>query len=428
MFFEKIKVSYGRTSMKKLKGLCARHSGVLPVSNPDVSFCNPRKVGSHKFPTKALQDLKQYMVSPPLLTKPVEGESLQLYLVVSNNATSAVLVREEDQQQRPIYYVSISFFNVETRYTSMEKLLLGLVTATKKLRHYFESHHIIVVTYYPLKTVLRKPELTGRLAKWSIYLSGFDIEFKPKTAIKSQALADFVAEFSHGLEPMTCDEVHNVTIQDNQPWLLYVDGSSNVRGSGLGVVLKSSQGGNMATNNEAEYVALIARLDIAHKLGENHLHVRSDSLLVVNQVNGDFQAKDSKMMTYLKIIKDRVARFDHFSIEQIPRDLNTQDDALANLGSAFNDSSMKSIPILHLTTPTIEMKEEVQMNEEVYNWSLDIWNYLKHDQLLGDKMEARKTRSKASRYTIFEDQLYRRSTSGLLLRCVTSQSQMNQIL
>ncbi|KAJ9543906.1 hypothetical protein OSB04_023613 [Centaurea solstitialis] len=310
---------------------------------------------------KALQELKQYMTSPPLLTKPIEGESLQLYLAVSKNATSAVLVREEDQQQRPIYYVSNSFLDAETRYTSMEKLLLGLMTAAKKLRHYFKSHHIIVVTNYPLKTVLRKPELTGRLAKWSIYLSGFDIEFKPKTAIKSQVLADFVAEFSPGLEPTTCDEI--VMISHNKPWILYFDGSSNIRGCGLGIVLKSSQGGNIvysircefkATNNEAEYEALIVGLDIAFRLGAKQLYVRSDSLLVVNQVNGDFQAKDSKMMSYLKAVKDRIARFEHFLIEQIPRDLNMQADTLANLGSAFHDPSMENIPILHLTTPTIE--------------------------------------------------------------------------
>ncbi|KAJ9542681.1 hypothetical protein OSB04_029187 [Centaurea solstitialis] len=104
-------------------------------------------------------------------------------------------------------------------------------------------------------TVLRKPELTGRLAKWSIYLSGFDIKFNPKTAIKSQALAYFVAEFSPGLEPTTCDEVHNVMIQDNKPWVLYVDGSSNVRGSGLGVVLKSLQGGNMVYSIRCEFKA-----------------------------------------------------------------------------------------------------------------------------------------------------------------------------
>ncbi|KAJ9542393.1 hypothetical protein OSB04_028899 [Centaurea solstitialis] len=182
---------------------------------------------------KALQELKQYMASPPLLTKPLEGESLQLYLAVSKNAVSAVLVREDDQQQHPIYYVSKSFLNAETRYTSMEKLLLGLVTAPTKLRHYFESHHIIVVTNYPLKTVLRKPELTGRLAKWSIYLSGFDLSYKPKTAIKSHALADFVAEFSPGTEQPSHDEINNVMIQDNQLWTLHVDGSSNIRGSGI---------------------------------------------------------------------------------------------------------------------------------------------------------------------------------------------------
>ncbi|KAJ9547211.1 hypothetical protein OSB04_019754, partial [Centaurea solstitialis] len=386
---------------------------------------------------KALQDLKQYMASPPLLTKPIEGESLQLYLAVSNNAVSAVLVREDDQQQHPIYYISKSFLNAETRYTSMEKLLLGLVTAAKKLRHYFESHHIIVVTNYPLKTVLRKPELTGRLAKWSIYLSGFDLTYKPRTAIKSQALADFVAEFSPEVEQPSHDEINNVMIQDNQPWTLYVDGSSNIRGSGLGIVLKSSHGGNMvysircefkATNNEAEYEALIAGLEIAYNSRARRLHVRSDSLLVVNQINGDFQAKDSKMMVYLEIAKESIARFEKFSIEQIPRDLNVQADALANLGSAFNEPTLENIPIIHLTMSSIEAKEKVQMIEEVYNWSLDIWNYLKYDRLPDDKMEARKTKVKASRYTIFEGRLYRKSTSGLILRCITSQKHMNQIL
>ncbi|KAJ9538829.1 hypothetical protein OSB04_031562 [Centaurea solstitialis] len=351
---------------------------------------------------KALQDLKQYMASPPLLTKPIEGESLQLYLAVSNNAVSAVLVREDDQQQHPIYYVSKSFLNAETRYISMEKLLLGLVTAAKKLRHYFESHHIIVVTNYPLKTVLRKPELTGRLAKWSIYLSGFDLTYKSRTTIKSQALADFVAELSPGIEQPSHDEINNVMIQDNQLWTLHVDGSSNIRGSGLGVVLKSSHGGNMVysircefktTNNEAEYEALIAELDIAYNSGARHVHVRSDSLLVVNQINGDFQAKDSKMMMYLEIAKESIARFEEFTIEQIPRDLNVQADALANMGSAFSEPTLDSIPIIHLITSSIESKEKVQMIEEVYNWSLDIWNYLKYDRLPDDKMEARKTRS-----------------------------------
>ncbi|KAJ9544162.1 hypothetical protein OSB04_023869 [Centaurea solstitialis] len=159
-------------------------------------------------------------------------------------------------------------------------------------------------------------------------------------------------------EPTMCDEVHNVMIQDNKPWLLYVDvrilKRTRIRTRCCLTILTR---GNMvysircefkATNNEEKYEALIAGLDIAHKLGAKHLYVR---------INGDFQAKDSKMTTYLKIVKNRVTRFDHFLIEQIPRDLNTQADALANLGSAFNDPSMEIIPILHLTTPTIEIKE-----------------------------------------------------------------------
>ncbi|KAJ9562122.1 hypothetical protein OSB04_007282 [Centaurea solstitialis] len=155
-----------------------------------------------------------------------------------------------------------------------------------------------------------------------------------------------------------------------------------------------------ATNNEAEYEALIAGLDIAYNSGARCLHVRSDSLLVVNQINGDFQAKDSKMMVYLEIAKESIARFEKFSIEQIPRDMNVQADALANLGSAFNEPTLESIPIIHLMTSSIEAKEKVQMVEEVYNWSLDIWNYLKYDRLPDDRMEARKIKTKASRKTI----------------------------
>ncbi|KAJ9542437.1 hypothetical protein OSB04_028943 [Centaurea solstitialis] len=287
-------------------------------------------------------------------------------------------------------------FKDQSIIISKEKLLLGLVTAAKKLRHYFESHHIIVVTNYPLKIVLRKPELTGRLAKWSIYLNSFDLMYQPRTAIKSQALADFVAEFSPGIEEPSYDEISNVMIHDNEPWTMHVDGASNAQGSGLGVVLKSSHGGNMVysvrcefktTNNEAEYEALIAGLDMAYNLGARWLHVRSDSLLVVNQINGEFQAKDSKMISYLKIAKDKIARFDKFSIEQIPRDLNMQADALANLGSAFNEPTLESVPIIHLMSPTIE---EAQMIEENHDWSNDIWNYLKNDQLPEDKLEAGK--------------------------------------
>ncbi|KAI3746327.1 hypothetical protein L6452_08755 [Arctium lappa] len=103
------------------------------------------------------------------------------------------------------------------RYSSMEKLLLSLVTSAKKLRHYFESHPITAVTNFPLKSVLRKPELTGRLAKWSIYFNSYDIDFKSRTTIKSQVLADFVADFSPELQKEVEDETYYVATVDDTP-------------------------------------------------------------------------------------------------------------------------------------------------------------------------------------------------------------------
>ena len=78
----------------------------------------------------------------------------------------------------------------------MEKLILTLVTAARKLRPYFQAHTIEVLTEYPMKQVLHKPETSGRLMKWALELSEFDIRYKPKRAIKGQVLADFVMEFT----------------------------------------------------------------------------------------------------------------------------------------------------------------------------------------------------------------------------------------
>ena len=78
----------------------------------------------------------------------------------------------------------------------MEKLILALVTATRKLRPYFQAHTIEVLTEYPMKQILHKTETSGRLMKWAIELSEFDIRYKPKTAIKGQVLAYFVMEFT----------------------------------------------------------------------------------------------------------------------------------------------------------------------------------------------------------------------------------------
>ncbi|KAL2531505.1 Ribonuclease H [Abeliophyllum distichum] len=109
---------------------------------------------------------------------------------------SSVLVREEEHQL-PIYYVSKALLGAEARYPDMEKLALSLITASRKLRPYFLAHSIHVLSNFPLRQIMQKTEASGRLLKWAIELSQFDIVYKPRAAIKGQALADFIAEFTN---------------------------------------------------------------------------------------------------------------------------------------------------------------------------------------------------------------------------------------
>ena len=106
---------------------------------------------------EAFNDLKSYLSSVPLLAKPEDREPLYLYLSVTGTAVSAVLVKEMDGLQHPIYYVSKSLLDAETRYSLLEKFILALTMAATKLRPYFESHPIFVRTNMPVKSVLRKP-------------------------------------------------------------------------------------------------------------------------------------------------------------------------------------------------------------------------------------------------------------------------------
>ena len=145
---------------------------------------------------EAFSALKTCLSSPPILVSSSEGELLTLYLVVSDFSTSAVLIRDKDRAQHPVYYCSQVLRGAEERYPRMEKLILALVTATRKLHPYFQAHTIEVPTEYPMKQVLHKPETSGRLMKWALELSKFDIKYKPTTAIKGQVLADFVMEFT----------------------------------------------------------------------------------------------------------------------------------------------------------------------------------------------------------------------------------------
>ena len=195
----------------------------------------------------------------------------------------------------------------------MEKLILALVTAARKLRPYFQAHTIEVPTEYPMKQVLHKPETSGRLMNWAIELREFDIRYRPKTAIKGQVLVDFVMEFTSA-EPAKDAQ----TTTDLSIWKLSVDGASNAQGSGAGLILTSPEGidieyalrfGFRTSNNEAEYEAVVAGLNLAHSLEVDRLEVYSDSQLVVRQIEDTYEAKSGRMILYLRNVRDLLKKF-----------------------------------------------------------------------------------------------------------------------
>ncbi|XP_074291400.1 uncharacterized protein LOC141618190 [Silene latifolia] len=206
------------------------------------------------------------------------------------------------------------------------------------------------------------------MVKWFVHLSGYDLNFEPRTAIKSQALADFVSDFSPTLQEQADSEILTLSeAKGEQVWELHVDGVSNTKGAGVGLVLKSPQGEQIiqavrcefkATNNKAEYEALILGLQLALEMQINHIKVYSDSQLIVNHVNNMYTARDPKRVAYLEVAKELKLRFASYHIQQIPRNQNVEADALATLGAAFTQGAVGSIPFIHVMKPAISQNEQ----------------------------------------------------------------------
>jgi hypothetical protein len=144
------------------------------------------------------------------------------------------LVREDSGIQKPVYFTSKALHGAEERYPRIEKLAFALIVSARRLMPYFQAHAIRVLTEYPMKKILQKLDLSGRLVNWSVELGQFDIEFHPRTFVKGQVLADFLLEINSTPE--------SEELPKKETWVAYVDGSSSNRKSGAGVALASPDG------------------------------------------------------------------------------------------------------------------------------------------------------------------------------------------
>ncbi|XP_031262491.1 uncharacterized protein LOC116120659 [Pistacia vera] len=225
------------------------------------------------------------------------------------------------------------------------------------------------------------------------------------------------------------NELLSLTNHASTKWTLYVDGSSNINGSGLGLLLISPKGDTLqqaircdfkATNKEAEYEALIARLSLTKGIGIKKIVVKSDSQLMVNQIQGSYHAQDPKMTLYLNLAKELQSSFEEITITQVPRTKNSHVNALANLGSTLKTQYPTIIPLVYLYASAIASGSvEVTLVGPDNSWMTPVLHYLENDELPKDKNKARWLRAKAARSTMYEGHLLKRSFLGPYLKCIT---------
>jgi len=194
--------------------------------------------------------------------------------------------------QKLIYFVSKVLQGPELRYQTLEKPAMAVVFSAQRLRHYFQSFIIIVMSDLAIRKVLQKSDVAGRMVRWAVELYEFDVQYEPRGPIKGQIYADFVVELS-----LAATHQEGASFK----WVLSVDGSSNQQGSGVGVILEGPNGllieqairfAFKASNNKVEYEAMIVGMLLAKEMGAKVLLAKSDSLLVTGQVTGEYQAKD----------------------------------------------------------------------------------------------------------------------------------------
>jgi ribonuclease HI len=270
----------------------------------------------------------------------VNKEQLLLYLAATTHVVSTAVIIEQPKDshaypvQRPVYFVSEVLSESKACYLPVQRLLYAVVITSRKLRHYFQEYSITVVTDYPLGDILRNQDATGRISKWAVELGALNIDFKPRTAIKSQALVDVMAEWRENQLPTPTERPEH--------WVMYFDGSLKPEGAGAGVLLISPKDEQLkyvlqilwkVSNNEAEYEALLHGLRLTISLGSKRLLVYGDSAVVINQVNKPWDRNKENMDAYFLEVRKLENKFYGLEFHHVICDNNVAADVLSKLGS-----------------------------------------------------------------------------------------------
>ncbi|XP_019177744.1 PREDICTED: uncharacterized protein LOC109172949 [Ipomoea nil] len=368
-------------------------------------------------------------LNPKKCTFAIDGGKFLGFMVTRNDiepnpekgAIISVLVKEEGGTQRPIYYISKALHNAELQYSVLEKTVFAIVTSSKRLAHYFQAHPIHVLSHQPLGSFLRNTNSSARMARWAMHLSQFDIDFKPRPAVKGQALADFIVEC------IAWEVTDQVETKDGGWWTLSTDGSSNNKGCDSGVMLVTPEGFRVyyairfhfkLSNNEAEYEALLNGLRLAAGLRAEKVRIRCDSKLVVSQVSGEYEANEGSMQKYRDAVLRTLREFEGYEIHQVPREQNADADMLSKLSTGVPSHIRKIARLENLKTSSIDVSWVFPVQTREPCWIDHIKRYKADGALPQDEADAKVTKLRATSYVVSGDKLYKRSYNGTLLRCL----------
>jgi len=275
------RLAYIRRFILNLSGRCQPFTRLLKKDIPfiwDQAFQN------------AFESIKQYLIKPLVLIAPIQGRPLILYTAALKCSLGAMLAQCNDKgKENVLYYISRTMVGAKVNYSSMEKIYFALVFAVQKLRHYLLSHQITVISKEnPLRYILSKSLLSGRLAKWTMLFAPFDIKFTPQKAVKGQVIANFLAAHPCPDSDELLDDLPDdgVMLVEIKPWQLYFDGAARNKGAGVGIVFVTLSGGlipysfsllETCSSNVAKYEAIIIGLELAIEMHIDQLEVFGDS-------------------------------------------------------------------------------------------------------------------------------------------------------
>jgi ribonuclease HI len=290
---------------------------------------------------EALGNLKALLTNAPILVRPAGGEALLIYVATTTQVASAAVVVERREEghtlliQRPVYFISEVLSETKIRYPQIQKLLYAVILTRRKLRHYFESYLVTVVSSFPLGEIIQCREASGRIAKWAVELMGETLSFAPRKAIKSQVFADFLSEWTNTQLP-------TAPIQAKL-WTMYFDGLLMKTGAGAGFLFISPLREHVryviclhfsaSNNNVAEYEALVNGLRVAIELGVQRLDARGESQLVIDQVMKNSHCRDQKMEAYCDEVRRLEDKFYGLELNHVARQYNETADELAKIAS-----------------------------------------------------------------------------------------------